>query len=244
MAPRKNASTALAVPPSSALTSAAALSDDTPIELPVAFMGFYSKKSNRALEIKQAIPSITEGCPFVGYGIDQYKLVDAIQVMDGQRKYFSKSDGEGNVIAASETNSDETPNEMILANVLVYTSDAIIPTTTTFRGTKSRCVSDFVKGAMATTREGWVDEQGPIGKRLVELPPRLRVVGTITLQQKTSKGGFMYHLGRCKCSVLDDSQVELLIGALNDEKFNAEFLRSQAGAKGRWDYLVREFFGA
>lgn len=244
-AKKKGGSTALVPAAGSALAAAANLNDDEQVDVPVPWIGFYSKKSGRASAIKDAIPGVTEGTAFVCSEGDRYERLEAIQVMDGQKKYFSKSDSEGQKIAASTVESKETPDENILAVVLAYTADRIVPTVSEFRKTKVRCVKDFITAAHRTTSDGWADRQGPIGKQLAGLPPRLRVVGSITLQQKTAKSsGNIYHLGRCHCAVLNDSQVQLLIDAMGDESFDADLKTCITKADGRYKYLEREFFNA
>jgi hypothetical protein len=241
----KKSDTAVAtVPVGGALAAAANLSDDEQVEASLPWLGFYSKKSGRSSEIKDAIPNIAEGAPFVCHSGDVYELVQAIQVLDGQRRYFTKDDGEGQMVAASITETDEIKSEKILATFLVYTNDRIIPAIGTLRGTKSRIVSDFIKGAANTNSTGWFDRQGPIGKRLADLPARLRVVGYITTLQKTAKSGFTYHLGRCNCKTLNDSQVELLMTAMGDEKFDADLAACLKGVTGRWSWMEKEFFNA
>jgi hypothetical protein len=244
MAKRKpKGESAIAPTAGSALADASNLTDDEQVDVPVAFMGFYSKKSNRASEVKSAIPGITDGAAFVCYEGDRYARVEGIQVMDTQYRYFSKSDSEGQKIAAGPAETPETPDENILAVVLVYTADAIIPTVTEFRKTKVRCVRDFISAAARTQSDGWAERQGPIGQQLASLGARLRIIGQITLQQKTAKSsGNIYHLGRCACSVLNDSQVQLLIDAMGDDSFDENLRDCISKATGRWNWLQREFF--
>jgi hypothetical protein len=244
---KKPASSNLPAPVAgSALASAANLSDDSQedIEVTVPFMGFFSKKSNRAGEIKAAIPSITDGAAFVCYNSDQYELVEAVQVMDGQHRYFSKSDSEGQKIAAGLQEAPKHPDENVLAVVLCYTSERLIATVSEFRKTKVRCVRDFVSAAHRTTSDGWADRQGPIGQQLAGLPPRLRVVGEISLTQKTSKAGNLYHLGRCNCKVPTDKQVQMLVDALQDEDFDASVKVCLEKTAGRWKWLNDQFINA
>jgi hypothetical protein len=228
----------------SALAAASNISDDDQqdVEVPIPFIGFYSKKSNRSAEVKNALPGITEGSAFVCYNGDEYAHVQAVQILDGQQRYFSKSDSDGRKIAAGLTETADTPNENVLAVVLAYTADKIIPTVTEFRSTKVRCVRDFVSAAARTEAEGWSDRQGPIGQRLAALGARLRIVGEITLQQKTSKKtGNIYHLGRCACKVLNDSQVQLLIDAMADADFDGQVKSCLDKKEGRWKWLQSEF---
>jgi hypothetical protein len=238
---KKKDEAAVATLPESALTSMAALDDNEDVDTPVAFMGFYSPKSGRAGDIEQQLPGVSNGTPYVCVNGTEYLRVEAIQIMAGQQRYYTSEDDNGKILAASLTETDTCKKENVLTLTLVYSGGKLIPTVTTYSTSKVRAVRDFVSAAALTKGDEWINKQGPIGQRLVDLPPRLRVAGVLNMQQRTSKAGRIYYTARAKSSTLNDSQVETLLTSMGDETFNARLNEASRSAEGRWNWIKKEF---
>lgn len=184
------------------------------------YIGFFSKKSEAALEIQTDVKGIAEGEPFLKTKTG-FLPITSIGLTGPTFHYWCELDTDYNVVAASLTDPGRGSNmkEHVLAPTIAYTPKGAFAALTTFRPTKAKAAFDIVNGIAGATDEK-CKAAGPVGKELAKLPPALRVVGEADVIHKTSNAGFKYQLVRCRTRLLSDVECEALATALNDDEFN------------------------
>jgi len=210
---------------------------DDEVQSSFPWLGFYSHKSNRAVDIANDIGGITDGQPFVCKGDEYANAAQAgVQVVDSWT-YYAKMDSQGNITRLSET-KDEGLKEQRLCAMLVWLDGEIVPTITTLRSAKCRLATDLAGAARKTDAKGW--ESGDVLKtELRKLPARLRVIGKLHVSQRTSRDGNVYTVARALTSSLDHNQAQQLATALSDAAFAERLDEMGELFRNRRDYLLK-----
>ena len=211
-----------------------------------AYLGFYTPKSKSMLEINQAVSGIKNSEPYIHDG-SKFCAVDSISLVGPTLHYFERVDNTNKIIEASLTRSAGL-KEAVLAIVLAYTEDRVVPVLATFKTSKTGAATDLVAARKNAEDDAHVAEQGPIGKQLVKIPAALRVAGPIDLIAKTTnpnKDGetFNYHIARCRARLLNDVELQALMNALNDVEFNEKVTSITESFEARKAHVLKVIEG-
>lgn len=210
MAKSSSPAPAALVPQSSLLSQMAAPTQPLETKPTLPFIGFQSKKSDRYADVRAAIPGLAEGQPYAFNG-KTYVRVDSIGILDGALRYWAIFDNEMNFTDVKLVDpKDRRYKESILALTLAYSGGTCIPSVTTFRSTKCPVVNDLLKAVERYSDAAVCQAAGPIGAKLTELGPFLRVVGDVEVTTKTSSDGFAYQRARARCRLLNDTELSAL----------------------------------
>lgn len=186
------------------------------------YVGFYSKRAEKAIDVAQQVKGIAEGEPYLSKPDGSFAAVTSIGLVGPTFRYGCKLDTDYKITEAvvGRPERDSGLKEHVLAPILAYTKDGVTPTLTTFRPTKLKAALDLVNGNQRATDDACKDA-GPVGKQLAKLPQPLRTVGDVKVLHKTSQStGFAYQIARCETRLLSDVEAEHLANALNDQEFN------------------------
>lgn len=192
----------------------------------LSYVGFHTKKSEHAIDIAAAIPSIVEGEPYLFDGT-QYRKVDSLSLAGPNLHYWAELDDDHKIERASLTldRSDRDLKEAVLAIALAYCDGQVYPAMSTFKTTKAPAAKDLVNARSRFDDSDKVAESGPIGKQLAKLPVSLRIAGDVDVLNKKTKPNekgktFPYQIARCRTRLLNDVETQALFLALNDDEFN------------------------
>lgn len=220
-----NSSLTLAVDSPLALLTATTEDNAAQADRKSSYVGFFSKKSESVVEISMACPGIQDGQPYCFDGT-KYKFVNSLSLVGPTFRYFGQS-VDNKLVRASliEDRGDRDMKECVVAPVLAFCGDKVIPTLSNFRTTKAKVVSDLLGGQAKASDDKTVAAAGPIGKQLTKLPVALRVAGEIDTFAKTSQPNakgetFGYTLARARTRLLNDVELQALMNALTDADFN------------------------
>jgi len=220
--------------------------NETP-EVPdsLAYVGFFSEKAAKALDIQTALGRLANGDPYVQLSDGTYKKVTAVGLIGPSLRYWCKLDQDFRISEAttSDPGRGSGLKEHVLLPMLAYTSDGVYPTMTTLRTSKTKILQDLAKGVKGATDDS-LKGGGPIAKQLVKLPQALRVVGTIETMQKPCASGYTCYVGRANARLLSDTELEFLANALVDQTFNEECAKVQTVYTKRSDMIKAVEAGA
>lgn len=210
------------------------------------YVGFYTPKSKSVLEINQAIPGIKNSEPYLHDGT-AFAPLDTLSLVGPTFRYWEKVDGSNKIVEASLT-KDRAMKEAVLAIVLAYSGDRVVPCLATFKTSKTDAALDLVAARRNASDDEHVAKQGPIGKQLVKIPAALRVAGPIDLIAKTTnpnKDGetFNYHIARCRARLLNDVELQALMNALNDPEFNEKVASITESYESRKAHVLKVIEG-
>lgn len=208
------------------------------VKLP--YVGFFSKRADKAVEIGADCKGIQEGEPYLSKPDGSFAPVTSVGLIGPTFRYGASLDSNYKITEAciGEPPRGDSKKDHVLAPLLAYTADGVTATLSTFRPTKVRACLDLVNG-VARASDETVKAAGPIGKQLAALPQSLRTVGDVDVINKTSQAGFNYQLARCRSRLLSDVECEALGKALNDEDFNATCAAIQTAYDHRTQMITK-----
>lgn len=206
-----------------------ACSDESNIEASASasYVGFFSKKSDKCMDIAAAIPGITEGEPYSASN-GSFSPVSSLALLGPAFGYFVvKKDAKYNIVEASATDPGRgLGKEEVLAITLAFTPAGIQVGMTTFRTAKCKVAKDILGGHKRFADADAVAKSGPVGKVLASLPAALRVTGDLEIMAKVSTSGEMagttYYSARARCRLLNDVETQLMLDAIKCPDFNAK----------------------
>ena len=235
------ANNALALPADNPLIAMTQTETSVEAQISLPYVGFYSRRAEKAMEIASDCRNIQEGEPYLSTPSGSFKPVTSIGLIGPTFRYWAKLDNDYKVAEASvvDPGRGTALKEHVLAPILAYTAEGVTPTLSTFRPTKVKACLDLVNGVARGTDEA-CKEAGPIGKQLTNLPQPLRTVGEVEVLNKTSaSSGFNYQLARCRTRLLSDVECESLGGALNDQEFNETCAAIQSSYDRRKEMITK-----
>lgn len=203
------------------------------------YVGFYSKRSDAAIDIAQQVQGIAEGEPYV-HTANGFKRVNSFGLTGSTFRYWCRLDTEYKIVEASLTDPGRGSDlkEHLMAPTIAYTPDGAYPCLTTFRPTKVKAALDLINGQRKAEDDA-CKAAGPVGKQLTALPVPMRIVGEADVIHKTSKAGFKYQLVRCTTRLLSDKECEMLAAVLNDPDFGETCARINDSYNARKDMVTK-----
>lgn len=187
------------------------------------WLGFFSRKSDRADEITAALGVVDEGTPYVAMPDGSYINAAGLLFLTlSELAYWARLEQgtwktyDVQFHAPEKWGSDQKEN--ILSVVLLLPSDAaalppevgpILATVTTWRSTKTPAVKQHLAAVARSETPAWA-KLGSNGSIAASVPPRYRIASELRVEATTAQSGFTYHKARAIPRTVGVTQLDAL----------------------------------
>ena len=154
----------------------------------VPYLGFFDRRSSRALEIQAMMPGITEGDPYLGVGMLYQDLAGAKVIIAAVSSTFWV-EYEADWVTPKQVSQMEFQGskEAIVTAGIAAIGEDLFPFVATLRTTKCAPAKVAYSAAAASEKAGWADNKVKTG--LLKLPAMMRHYGVLTTTQKSGSYG-------------------------------------------------------